>query len=161
MNPIFWSALEAIGTIGATVVALFFGYRAITEARRNRSDVKLALFLDRDIWYGRFSNNGLNTARNVHIRFVSIKTHEEEKLDRVQKTRYEKIGNIQHGAYLTINLYTIQRVQPPHIATLGSTPHLPLDKETIYQVLITGDNFPAKPYTIIYDPNTQQFRVKQ
>jgi len=160
MNPIFWSALEAIGTIGATVVALFFGYRVISEERRNRSDVILALFKEGDVWYGEFSNKGLNTAINVHIRFVSIKTQKEEKLERVQKTRHQSIGNIQHGAYQIINLFTIQLVQPPHIATLGSKPHLPLDKEIIYQVLITGDNFPAKLYTIIYDSNTQQFRVK-
>ncbi len=160
MNPIFWSALEAIGTIGATVVALFFSYRVISEERRNRSDVILALFKEGDAWYGEFSNKGLNTAWNVHLRFLSIKINNEEKFERVQKTHHQPLGNIQHGAYQIINLFNIQRVQPPHIATLGAKPHLPLDKEIIYQVLITGDNFPAKPFTIIYNSNTQQFRVK-
>jgi len=33
-NSVFWTALEAIGTIGATVVALHFGYRARQREKR-------------------------------------------------------------------------------------------------------------------------------
>ena len=70
------------------------------------------------------------------------------------------MGNIQHGESKIINLFTLPRVQPPYIAIFGSTPHLPVDAEIIYQVIITGDNFPAKPYTILFDPITQQFKIR-
>lgn len=42
VDPIFWSALEAIGTIGATVVALFLGYR-VARARNLKKPDKTTL----------------------------------------------------------------------------------------------------------------------
>lgn len=35
-NPTFWSALEALGTLSASFIALFFGLRALNNQRRER-----------------------------------------------------------------------------------------------------------------------------
>ena len=79
---VFWGMLEAFGTIGASALALFFGYRSITQQKRNKPDLRVSLDLLNDyIQVLVVENIGPVTAHAVNLRCLSALYNNKEMLN--------------------------------------------------------------------------------
>lgn len=152
-----WGAFEAIGTIGATFVALYLGLRVISEEKRNRPDIDINFFRKENLIIGSITNNGLRTSLKTNLRMISVKIDNREFLDKELKSlMVAPFGAIQNGETETVRLFEIQAVDIK--AMQFKAPLIPQNQESIWEFKITGENFPAKRIKYRFDPVENSFK---
>ena len=155
---IFWGMLEAIGTISASILALYFGYRSISEYRRNRPKLEIEHNLPELIivhenfhqFMLRIKNSGATTALNVNIKVNEVIQDVENILKPPDRILVFYNKNIQNGDFIDFNLFFMPKTGGVEIFyhSPGNTGRKRYErKDTFVKILITGDNFSSLSYS--------------
>ena len=168
-NPTnFWGMLEAIGTIGATCVALYFGLYSLNKEKRNRPQIQLThnekVRFVNEQYTGLqllIENIGKKTAKNIKIRCNEIIQNEKEYTRIVDNNILISYESIQNGERYTIPFININKnLQTIEITRLNRK-KIP-KRNTTFSIHITGDNILPidKKFSYIHSDDHQEVRLQ-
>ena len=143
---IYWSMWEAIGTLSAVFVALYFGFHTVLEAKRNEPKIKLyhddsVRFENDDYteYHLRIENNGKTTAKNIKIRCIEALQNKENLVRVVDANLLIEFNSLQNGEHKTIPLINVHdEINAIEISRLNRKRIG--RKDMILTIKVTGDN---------------------
>lgn len=170
-DAVFWQMVEAIGTILAFVLAFSFGLGGKITSFRNRPKVKLD-FKDEENYVVRnikdrvieirlkIVNNGLTTAKRTNVKLESVIQGEMNVLKRAPHENSFKLHisdeDLQNGEYKFLDLITKRGavIEGRKKIELFTKSDQKIDEhDTVFNIIVTGDNFPAFKKSFKYEHN--------
>ncbi len=155
-----WAMWEAIGTIGATIAALFLGlYPLIKEFRgkprivieRTDSDIFDNPRNNVAVYYLRITNKGNTTALQVKIRALEVKQGDTHFISPHDRYHVFSSDSIQNGDYISTNFINNHKDEEWFMTPAGRDRKF-LRKKTQFTLLISGDNFHSYRKKITVEP---------
>ena len=155
-----WTMWEAIGTVGATIVALFFGLFTLIREFRNRpkivlqheeSDILRNPNNNVDTYYIRVTNRGSTTAKKCTIRVLEASQEDSHFVSPLERYHIFFEDAIQNGDYISTNFIHNHKSEEWFSTPGGKDKKFPREK-TKFILLISGDNFPSYEKKITVEP---------
>lgn len=154
-----WAMWEAIGTVGATVVALSFGLYTILRGYKNRPIIVLEHDTSDvthshktvDAYWLRITNKGTATAHQVNVRAIEAKQGDTQFITTHERYFIFTSLTIQNGDSYSANFIHNHINESWFLTPAGKDKKFPR-KKTLFILLISGDNFPSYRKTIAVEP---------